>query len=272
MMQIPSRLEKTTLKVVDHIYRLRSYPPAEATAVKSCKIISHRGEHDNRRVLENTLEAFDAVMAAGLWGVEFDVRWTGDAHPVVIHDGNTRRLFGSDLDLERNYRSDLAVSYPQIPSLESVIDRYGGRLHLMIEIKTVRHPEPRIQNRILGRLLASLRPGADYHLISLDPDVFRGFDFLPSSALLPIAQLDIVRLSRLARRKKYGGILGHYVLMTDALIEKHRAAGQRVGTGFINSLNCLYRETNRKVDWIFSDRAVALQTAVKSILTSNQPT
>jgi glycerophosphoryl diester phosphodiesterase len=267
-MAIPVRLEKTALKLIDYVYRFPSYPLPDPAAARSCKIISHRGEYDNRQVLENTLDAFDTVTAAGVWGIEFDVRWTRDAEPVVIHDDNMRRLFKSDIDLHRIRLSELHASHAQIPSLETVIGRYGGRAHLMIEIKATRHPEPHIQNQILGTVLAGLQPEKDYHLISLDPAVFGAFDFLPSSALLPIAQLDVAGCSRLARQNNYGGILGHYVLVSDQRIQKHRASGQRVGTGFINSLNCLFREMNRKVEWIFSDRALALQSALEGRLSS----
>jgi len=75
-------------------------------ALQDSKIISHRGEHDNRRIRENTLAAFTPVAAAGCWGLEFDVRWTRDLddvrwtrdlEPVVIHDTDARRVFGVTL-------------------------------------------------------------------------------------------------------------------------------------------------------------------------------
>ena len=66
-------------------------------ALIDCMIISHRGEHDNRKVRENTLAAFDRAALAGVAGLEFDVRWTRDLQPVVIHDADARRVFGRDL-------------------------------------------------------------------------------------------------------------------------------------------------------------------------------
>ena len=45
-------------------------------ALQQCKIISHRGENDNREILENTLPAFAAARKAGVWGIECDIRWT----------------------------------------------------------------------------------------------------------------------------------------------------------------------------------------------------
>ena len=59
--------------------------------------------------------------------------------------------------------------------------------------------------------------------------------------------------------KKYHGIAGHYALITDALVNKHHMQNQCVGTGYISSKNCLLRELNRGVDWIFTNQAVKLQ-------------
>jgi glycerophosphoryl diester phosphodiesterase len=42
-------------------------------------------------------------------------------------------------------------------------------------------------------------------------------------------------------------------------LAKHRKNGQPVGTGYPASKNCLYREINRGVEWIFSNNAGELQ-------------
>ena len=69
----------------------------ERTRLMDCRIISHRGEHDNRNVFENTLKSFDKALESGIFGIEFDLRWTKDLKPVVFHDGNTKRLFKKNL-------------------------------------------------------------------------------------------------------------------------------------------------------------------------------
>ncbi|MDP4978758.1 MAG: hypothetical protein NWQ21_04810, partial [Desulfobacterales bacterium] len=56
------------------------------------------------------------------------------------------------------------------------------------------------------------------------------------------------------------------LFVTDALVGKHTALGQNVGTGFIDSVNCLFREVNRHITWIFSNRAATLQAAVDAAL------
>jgi len=42
--------------------------------------------------------------------------------------------------------------------------------------------------------------------------------------------------------------------------------GQSIGTGYICSKNCLIRELNRGVKWIFSNNAVELQGILNSLL------
>jgi glycerophosphoryl diester phosphodiesterase len=93
-------------------------------------------------------------------------------------------------------------------------------------------------------------------------------NFVPVSTFLPSARFNVNRLSDLALRKNYGGIAGHYILITDTIIEKHHKQKQLVGTGFISSKNCLFRELNRGIEWIFSNNAVELQGICNSLLKS----
>jgi len=86
--------------------------------------------------------------------------------------------------------------------------------------------------------------------------------FAPNSALIPIARLNVESISRTALQDGYGGISGHYILMTDSLLKKHKDKSQKIGTGFVESKNSLFREINRGVEWVFSNSAVNLQTII----------
>ena len=46
--------------------------------------------------------------------------------------------------------------------------------------------------------------------------------------------------------------------VTSKLARGHLAAGQMVGTGYPDSRNCLFRELNRGVKWLFSNNALEL--------------
>jgi glycerophosphoryl diester phosphodiesterase len=100
----------------------------------------------------------------------------------------------------------------------------------------------------------------------MKPKMFDLIGFVPESAFLPIARFNFPRLSSLAIRQNLGGIAGHYFLLTAARQKKHQKLRQKMGTGYVNSKNCLFRELNRNVEWVFSDNAVELQKIVNRLL------
>jgi len=265
-MSIPLWLETAFLQTADFMYARIPQAVPDKERLAACKIISHRGEHDNRAVFENTMPAFERVEAAGVWGIEFDLRWTRDLHPVVFHDEQLSRLAGTNQPISRLTLAQLKKDFGFIPAVEEVVARFGKSLHLMIEIKDDAYPQPDYQKKILKALLAPLEPKRDFHFLALCPTLFRNVDFVPPETCLPIAQTNLSVISEEAICKHYGGITGHYLLMTDRIRRRHRAQHQGVGTGFVNSLNCLFREINRNSEWIFSETAASLQADVKRLL------
>ncbi len=265
-MSILHSLEKPVLWTIDCFYKRLPQKRPDKKRLYDCKIISHRGEHNNINVLENTLAAFDLIEEKGIWGIELDIRWTKDLLPVVFHDKNFKRLFQSDLELSNITREDLKINFPLIPSLSEVIIRYGGKLHLMVEIKEEVYPDPIYQNSLLQKLFSSLEPEKDFHFISLAPDMFKLIDFVPATTFLPIAQLNVRQLSEISIQENYGGLLGHYLFLTKSYLIKHQMQNQMVGTAYIKSRNSLFRELNRGVEWVFSNNAIEIQSIRNSCL------
>ena len=153
---------------------------------------------------------------------------------------------------------------PAVPSLAELVKEFGGNTHLMLEIKDEPYPEPARQQAILESTLQGLAPIQDYHFLALDPALFRHVAFAPSDCCLPVAEFNVAALSKCSLDSGYGGLTGHYLLLTNALKRRHEAAGQRIGTGHIGSRNALFREINRGVEWIFSNDAVAMQQLLRS--------
>lgn len=229
-------------------------------ALADCKIISHRGEHDNRRVLENTMAAFLRAAEAGCWGLELDVRWTRDLQPVVVHDDNLRRVFGIDLAVAEIDLQELQQCCPQIPTLAQVVERFGGQQHLMVELKRDRLGNSETRAERLREILVALEPTRDYHFLALQIPQFQLAEFCGRRACLPVAELNIAGLSQLALAQGYAGVCGHYLLLGAKLIQRHHHRQQKLGTGFTTSRFGLYREINRGVDWIFTNHAVRLES------------
>lgn len=265
-MKLPDRFEKGLIHCIDFFFKMWPQPFPDHQRLEACKIVSHRGEHDNATIFENTLEALDLAHNLGIWGVEFDVRWTKDLHPVVVHDPDLKRVFGLDLKINEVTRAELKSCCPAVPSLSQVVENFGKKLHFMIEVKAEAYPDPVRQNDIFRDFLSSLEPRADYHVMSLSPGMLDLITFVPASTLIPIAMLNVAQLSNLALEKDYCGVAGHYLLLDNKKLARHRRKGQQVGTGYPGSKNCLFREVNRRVEWIFSNDAGELQRIIERVI------
>jgi glycerophosphoryl diester phosphodiesterase len=95
-------------------------------------IIGHRGA--SAVAPENTIAAFEAAIAAGADGIEFDVRLTNDGVPVVIHDETLYRTHRI-----RQRVADLSVTQLNefdVPSLARVFELFAtNNLILYLELK-----------------------------------------------------------------------------------------------------------------------------------------
>ena len=95
-------------------------------------IIAHRGA--SAVAPENTIAAFEAAIAAGSDGIEFDVRLTCDGVPVVIHDETLHRTHGV-----RKRVAELSVNQLNefdVPSLSQLFELFASnKLILYLEIK-----------------------------------------------------------------------------------------------------------------------------------------
>ena len=85
-----------------------------------------------------------------------------------------------------------------------------------------------------------------------------GWSQVERDACLLLAIFNEQELSAVALSGGFAGLGGHYLLVTPELVRQHLAAGQMVGTGYPNSRNCLFREPNRGVKWLFSNNALEL--------------
>ncbi len=114
-------------------------------------LIAHRGYSD--LAPENTLAAFDLAVERGFPHIELDVQLTRDGVPVIIHDPLLDRTTnGSGRVRDHTFAEVHALSAgawfqpvvggpagfeaEHVPTLAEVLDRYHGRAHLHIELKS----------------------------------------------------------------------------------------------------------------------------------------
>ena len=259
-------LENFLLNTADACFALLPQKIPTQTQLQNCRLVSHRGERDGLNTFENTFAAFDPILENKIWGIEFDIRWTRDLVPVVIHDADGLRVFSKNFSISQNTWAQCQQALPLVPSLESLITRYGKKCHLMIELKSEHYSDPQKQKTILKNLLAPLTPEQDFHIIALDPALFQYVDFLPKRALLPVSTTNAKQLSQLALHENLGGFTGHYLFVNENIMEQHRLQNQHLGSGFANSRNVLFREINRNMDWVFSNHALAMHRIIQKHL------
>jgi glycerophosphoryl diester phosphodiesterase len=75
------------------------------TAIQDPLVLAHRGA--SAEAPENTLAAFDLALRQGADGVEFDVRFSADGVPVVIHDARLDRTTSGSGRVDRHTAKEL---------------------------------------------------------------------------------------------------------------------------------------------------------------------
>ena len=135
-----------------------------AEALGRPALLAHRGLHGHLK--ENSLAALSAVVESGLDGVEFDVRFSADGVPFILHDAMLQRTYGDPraaTELSSETLSSLGV-----PSLREALAVLPAELLLNVEVKEAPSDE-------LFSLIRELRgegaEGATFS--SFDVDVLR---------------------------------------------------------------------------------------------------
>jgi len=187
---VPLWLDNLFLDAVETGYALLPPPRPTRAQLERLRIVSHRGERDGRTVFENCCAAFDPLRGSGVHGIEFDVRWTRDLVPVVVHDADLQRVFGDPLRLSTVDWAELRRRRPEIPDLHGFVRRYAGEFHLMAELKAEPYPDPATQNQRLVEALAPALERDRCHVLSLDPALFARVPGIPASRTFGVARLN----------------------------------------------------------------------------------
>ena len=85
---------------------------------------------------ENTLEAFDAAIKAGIDGVEFDVQETVDQNFVILHDSKLDGNYVGKFSLAQINGMRIKGGY-RIPILLEALDLCSRQIKMVIELKKV---------------------------------------------------------------------------------------------------------------------------------------
>ncbi|WP_421383976.1 glycerophosphodiester phosphodiesterase [Bacillus salacetis] len=161
-------------------------------------IVAHRGA--SALAPENTISAFDMAVSLGADYIEVDVQMTKDGKIVAMHDVTVDRTTNGTGRIKNLTYENLAVldagswfspkfKGEKVPSLETILDRYEGRIGILIELK---HPSiyPDIEEElaaILNERLTSNESPANIIVQSFDKQSIQEFH-----QLMPIIPTGII--------------------------------------------------------------------------------
>ena len=111
-----------------------------------------------------------------------------------------------------------------------------------------------------------LRPGRDYHLMSLDPPVLDRFDAVPEAAKISIARFNLREISDHVLARGQAAIGSHYALLGATRAARHLNEKQELAVGFPRSRNSLFREISRGANWIFTNHALGMQNHLEAAI------
>lgn len=165
-------------------------------------VIAHRGA--SAAAPANTIAAFEKAVALGADGIEFDVHLSADRVPVVIHDyavdtttdgsGLVSEMTLAQLkQLDAGAYFDPSFTGERIPTLEEVLQAFGDRLLLNIELKSTSKRDNGLERAVIAlveeRDLASRVLFSSFNPLSLRrakkiaPHILAGLLYAPDLAL-----------------------------------------------------------------------------------------
>ena len=149
-------------------------------------LYAHRGYYQNPEIPENSMAAFRRALERG-WGVELDVHLLHDGTLAVFHDSDLLRMTGKegkieDLNFAELNALRLLGTQEQIPTFNSILALFAGRVPLIIELKTANGNHRELAEAVCKRLdryegvfcLESFDPWALEDVAKLRPDFCRG--------------------------------------------------------------------------------------------------
>lgn len=200
-------------------------------------LLGHRGARASAGVAENTFASFDLALGHGCDGFEFDVRLAGFGSALVCHDEKVGKI-----TVAKARTGQLA----ELPRLEQVVQRYGKRAFLDIELKVA---------DLASNVLTTLNqypPERGYVVSSFLPEVV--LDLKMRSALVSLGII-CETADQLSRWPKLPAdfVIVHHHLVNEELVRKVQGAGLKILVWTVNDPAAMLRFAALGVEGIISD-------------------
>jgi glycerophosphoryl diester phosphodiesterase len=114
--------------------------------------VGHRGA--KAYAVENTLESFSKAIELGANAIEFDVRISKDAHLIISHDDNLKKVYDKDVRVNEATLEELKqLTEGRIATLEEAFSFIDGKVEkILVELKETGH-EKNVLDLIRGKQL-----------------------------------------------------------------------------------------------------------------------
>jgi glycerophosphoryl diester phosphodiesterase len=200
-------------------------------------LLGHRGARASSNIPENSFAAFDLALEHGCDGFEFDVRLTACGRPLVCHDPKSGGLSISRATCEQ---------LPHLPLLQGVLERYGQRAFLDIELKVIK-----LETKVLSAL-RGFPPERGYVVSSFLQDVI--LELKARSAVAPLG-LICQRVNQLAHwpALPVDYVIAHHSLLDRKLVEEVHDAQRKIFVWTVNDSKAMLRFADWGVEGIISD-------------------
>ena len=247
---------------------------AELPAKRLC---AHRGLH-GAAVPENTLPALAAATAMGASEIEFDLWWTRDNVPVVIHDIDLMRLAGAegrviDMTLDELRRIDMGAKYDgafhglPVATFEEAMDKLACHATINLHLKDDGGPWDEGRLRRVIRCIddhdarrhlyfMTSRPQLHAQLARLAPDIPR---CMGNGGQKNCDRPDIVDRAIECKCQMVQLFKPYF---TQDTIDRARAAGLRINVFWSDDPEEARRFLDMGIDTILTNRWLALSTAL----------
>ncbi|GLX01384.1 glycerophosphodiester phosphodiesterase family protein [Microtetraspora sp. NBRC 16547] len=234
--------------------------PTHLAISSSCpapRLASHRGYGT-----ENTLAAFASALDAGSEQVEFDVHFTSDHQPVLMHDATvdrtttgTGRVADMTLAEFRALRTANGERPPTLAAALRLVRDRGGRA--MVELKEVPDAEDVRELREIYTLLNARRWAS---MTSFIPAALRAVGSIGAArGLLSSSALSV------SAAKGFSFVSVRYDRLTTALVQEYRAAGFPVYAFTPNDEVAWRRLADYGVSGVVTDRTPAYLDWARSV-------
>ena len=216
-------------------------------------IIGHRGAP--LVALENTMASFEAAIAAGAHGIEFDVQLSRDRTPVIIHDDTLTRTHGV-----RRRVAELTAAELQslgVPSLREFFELMAGNDLLMyLEMKSREAELPEVCSQVVREFRFEERTVVE----CFDLEMLRGVELTTAALFEPRVFADRLIVERTLEVGAKVLAL-HHRLAKPPLVEKAKAAGLTIVVWTVDDPAWSARAREMKIEALITNDPARMLTA-----------